>query len=1136
MVSNRWLRVLCSFLSFAIIFACVPGVVRADSQNIPCYSVTDGLQYEVNASIVSAWDTHANLEFVITNIGNEIIHNWYYTFDLPYAIEGIWNASVYDTDITGVYTIKNAGSNQDILPGNSVSFGMTVASLNGQPVESLPTFYLLNTSEKIVDSSNYSFTYQEYSNWGTGFNGALVLSNNSSEDIEDWKMSFSSNRGILEVAGVDFSANESEYEICNNGSNQNIVVGSSVNMTITGNDQNISEGLEITEATLYTIGCVFGLTDDNDLNGIADYIDFINAQTGDPDITPTPTPVPTETPTATPVPTTTEAPTPNITVVPTPEPTPTPDPIQDSDEDGIPDYYEIQIGTNPESADSDEDRIDDGIELLLDMDPLSEDSDGDGIHDALEDEDEDGLTLEQEILIGTNPAVTDTDRDELSDFEEYVTFNTDPLDYDTDDDEIGDGDEVRMGKNPNDPSDKDTILNQTKSISTDSEINDVSVSIDLAKPIDIVLQIKDMYNVDVYTMDLVGRVGSPISFECEEDFETATIVFHYDEAKLGETQEENLEVLWYDEEHGVYILQEQAVLDTTNNTITMVVEHFSTYVLVDKLIWENIPNIQYEFQTDQYHFDYYVAINVSTSMDSQDRNNAVTAVENLMNSMNDQDRICIIYFDTDYSTNAQLISKTNTAGMSETLSQVRQNLTSGASNGGSYGSYRMAFLVTEAIINQVAKDVGNYRTLFILSNDDEMIHAGNYLSDMLYCMDSGDFTASFVMLQDGGEGPWEYGWKYAEETGSDYYKYPSFDNLQEDFTSKFAYRNAWNNDMDFDNIPDFLEMQGIMTSNGRIYYSDPENGDSDGDLTGDYEEIGLIYELSREKSSPQLITIKLNNVPVYTSSSYAISPSSQYYFLQTAMSKVNPGDIIYVCVAKSNPDMPDSDYDGVNDANDAMPTVVNGKINYILIGQDNAGSDTLELMRQPYVDAFKKKGEDVIVLDIYKDSDYCKKIKDFGFDFEVPGMILFTFAALPCDLGANKISNKKKYSYVDKMIIIAHGDYDILQFSPSNGQIYLSDISDYITPACEIKLLDIQACYCGDMRFDSEMNRETCIAYEFASKAQINKVYAWTGKAVYYGGVNSSINGIYVLYYQDDGVVDYKKVGIISKWFAPLEY
>lgn len=127
-------------------------------------------------------------------------------------------------------------------------------------------------------------------------------------------------------------------------------------------------------------------------------------------------------------------------------------------------------------------------------------------------------------------------------------------------------------------------------------------------------------------------------------------------------------------------------------------------------------------------------------------------------------------------------------------------------------------------------------------------------------------------------------------------------------------------------------------------------------------------------------------------------------------------------------------------------------------------------------------------------------------------------------------------AYVDKMIIIAHGDYDILQFSPSNGQIYLSDISDYITPACEIKLLDIQACYCGDMRFDSEMNRETCIAYEFASKAQINKVYAWTGKAVYYGGVNSSINGIYVLYYQDDGVVDYKKVGIISKCFAPLEY
>ena len=1069
MVSNRWLRVLCFCLSFAIIFACVPSIVRADSQNVPCYSVTDGLQYEVNASIVSAWDTHANLEFVITNTGNESIHNWYYTFDLPYAIEGIWNAYVYDTDITGVYTIKNAGSNQDILPENSVSFGMTVASLNGQPVESLPTFYLLNTSEKIVDSSNYSFAYQEYSNWGTGFNGALVLSNNSSEDIEDWKMSFSSNRGIVEVAGVDFNANENGYEIGNNGSNQNIVVGSNVNMTITGNDQNISEGLEITDVTLYTVGCVFGLTDDNDFNGIADYIDFINTHNGDPDITPTPTPAPTETPTPTVTVTPTVTPTPDITVVPTPEPTPTPDPVQDTDEDGIPDYYEIQIGMDPNSKDSDKDGIEDGIEILLGLNPLSADSDADLIPDNQEDEDNDGLTLETELELGTNPLSVDSDNDELTDYEEHFVFGTDPLKYDTDEDTLWDGDEIQMGKNPLDPSDKDSIIDQVKVATIDNVISEVGVSIGLANPIDLVLSINDVKDIDMYSTDLVGRVASPISFECEETFEQATIVFHYDESKLGDTLEENLAVLWYDEEHGFYIPQEQAVLDTANNSITLEVEHFSTYVLVDKLIWENIPNIQYEFPADQYHFDYYVAINVSTSMDSQDRNNAVTAVENLMNSMNDQDRICIIYFDTEYSTNAQLISKTNTAGMSETLNQVRQNLTSGASNGGSYGSYRLAFLVTEAIINQVATDVGNYRTLFILSNDDEMIHAGNYSSDMLYCMGSGDFTASFVMLQDGGEGPWEYGWKYADETGSDYYKYPSFDKLQEDFTSKFAYREAWNNDSDFDSIPNFLEMQGIMASNGRIYYSNPNNSDSDGDTSSDGDEIGIIYELSRDDMRPERICIAYNGTVVYTSSSGTVDVYSEYYFLYEVMNRVEPGGTIIICVSTSNPDLPDSDGDGVPDYDDATPEKKNGTMSYILYAED---SDWFLEYEARVRKSMQQNNQEITLIPVSNTGNNTLENE---------------WNKLGEDNAGRELYN------IQQVVLVFHGS------SNSVGEIRVYDVKNSLKRKT-METLILSACNTGDI------NDSNNIARAFMSWGTIDEVYAWNGTATFIAGASINYN------------------------------
>ncbi len=587
------------------------------------------------------------------------------------------------------------------------------------------------------------------------------------------------------------------------------------------------------------------------------------------------------------------------------------------------------IGTDTNDPDTDHDGITDFIEITMGYNPRVIDSDNDGISDGEKDFDLDGINNAAEIELGTCPFFSDSDDDGINDHDELYVYETDPLNEDSDGDGIIDGNELLLNKNPNNPSDKHLTILQNKETQIGNEIESVYVEIGLADYIESALSIGDMLGKDVYTTDLVGCVGSPIEFDCEEDFDTASIIFYYDETKLGETQEEDLGILWYDEEHGVYILQEQAVLDTTNNTITLEVEHFSTYVMVDKLIWENIPGIQYVFPTDQYHFDYYVAINVSTSMDSQARNNAVTAVENLMNGMNDQDRICI----TNNRTNAQLISKTDTAGMSEALNQVRQILTSEASLGGSYGSYRIAFAVTEAIINRFATDVGNDKTLFILSNDDDMIYAGNYLSDMLNYMESGDFTANFVMLQDGDEGTWEYGWQYAAGTGSDYYKYPSFDSLHEDFTNKYAYRCAWSVDGDHDGIPDLFEQQGIIGTNGRIYYSDPNNGDSDGDAVPDGDELSITYELSRSGDG-RSIFVKIDGTIVYLNNYGSIESSSDYYFLRDYMNKVNPGKSMTFVVLASNPNIADTDSDGANDAKDARPLTENPERIYILAGPD----------------------------------------------------------------------------------------------------------------------------------------------------------------------------------------------------------
>ena len=70
------------------------------------------------------------------------------------------------------------------------------------------------------------------------------------------------------------------------------------------------------------------------------------------------------------------------------------------------------------------------------------------------DSDSDALADTTEFLIGTNRNDPDTDRDGLSDGQEFNTIGTNPLDPDTDGDGRSDGQEVRDGTNPTFP---DTI-------------------------------------------------------------------------------------------------------------------------------------------------------------------------------------------------------------------------------------------------------------------------------------------------------------------------------------------------------------------------------------------------------------------------------------------------------------------------------------------------------------------------------------------------------------------------------------------------------------------------------------------------------------------------------------------------------
>ena len=119
--------------------------------------------------------------------------------------------------------------------------------------------------------------------------------------------------------------------------------------------------------------------------------------------------------------------------------------VLDDDDDGLPDFWEMQFFNNLDSGpddDNDGDTLNNEDELAAGTDPSEADTDGDTIEDA----------DELNAVPPTSPTLADTDGDGLDDAEEQA-LSTDPTDADSDDDGFGDGLEVAHGFDPDDGND-----------------------------------------------------------------------------------------------------------------------------------------------------------------------------------------------------------------------------------------------------------------------------------------------------------------------------------------------------------------------------------------------------------------------------------------------------------------------------------------------------------------------------------------------------------------------------------------------------------------------------------------------------------------------------------------------------------
>ncbi|MFJ8067373.1 DUF3289 family protein [Peribacillus sp. NPDC096447] len=279
----------------------------------------------------------------------------------------------------------------------------------------------------------------------------------------------------------------------------------------------------------------------------------------------------------------------------------------ETDGDTITDGIEFLEGMNPFKKDTDGDGLQDNIEYEVKsfISPTKYDSDRNGISDADEDIDEDGLSNKDEQANQTNLIKGDSDQDDLTDGFEVHQFDSLPNKYDTDNDGLSDGDEYALKTNPNaadgdndGSEDSQELYKQSISKSLiqpdKSEIKSVEVGFSAKDNINKTTRISSTNNINIKTTNLHGSIGSPVSINTQSEFEKASIQFTYDEAKLGDTLEDDLAIIRYNEDEEMYE-SINAVLDTSKNTISVETTHFGEYLVVDKAKWLELWNREIDY-------------------------------------------------------------------------------------------------------------------------------------------------------------------------------------------------------------------------------------------------------------------------------------------------------------------------------------------------------------------------------------------------------------------------------------------------------------------------------------------------------------------------------------------------------------
>ena len=616
------------------------------NNNNPNEMTYEGTGFKVIFTLTGQWSGGHNTNIKIINTGDKAIENWHIKFTTDDKITRFWNAKIQSKE-NNSYLLKNERWNKDI-PQN----GMVEIGYEGEgDFTGFPTSYEL-LSAKMTDlaKDDYTFDYKIISDWTQGFNAEITLTNNSDKEINDWEVEFDMDNDIKDIWNATIQEKKgTKYILKSPDFAQNLAAKSSFTFGFTvmgGNSSNAPTNINLKKMIISSENQNEDKDKDKDKieikidkdnfakiegyepNFISDNITKITGSlkgkenisklsykiisatgntmsSGDMDIQ--------------------EKWTikdfkfsfgeNTLTVIATDKQDKTykdeikvysirmanirdilQDPVEsqyaltnDTDEDGIPDFMEMQ--------------------LFL-TDPFKKDSDENGTDDGYEDADEDGLTNLQEIAISLNPVLKDTDGDGLTDGDELNKYSTNPFDPDSDRDGATDKWELDNGY---DPKVAETSFDIVKKVEVDDKIKEVKIELNnVSGKTAESLSISEGNN-GLVNEEVPGYISTSHDFEAEGDIKTAKVTYTLD-PKLFENKDFSPALYYFNEkEQRLDLVKDQKL---QGNILTANLTHFSNYIVRKKNEVDKIWDYSIEIYKDEKEKEKYEGINIAFVIDS----------------------------------------------------------------------------------------------------------------------------------------------------------------------------------------------------------------------------------------------------------------------------------------------------------------------------------------------------------------------------------------------------------------------------------------------------------------------------------------------------------------------------------------